>query len=141
MRRSVEFRAFFVILVLMTGLLFAGGQTDTDESSMPLVGMVTDVGGLGDRSFNDGCYAGMKQAEDEGMAKVIVVESKQMTDYIPNLSGLGEDGASLVFAVGFLMYDAVLEYSQIETDKSQRMFFWFRQCSFSVQFEESLFVI
>ncbi len=109
MRRSVEFRAFFVILVLMAGLLFAGGQTDTDESSMLLVGMVTDVGGLGDGSFNDGCYAGMKQSEDEGLAKVIIVESKQMTDYVPNLSGLGEDGASLVFAVGFLMYDAVIE--------------------------------
>ena len=109
MRRSIKFRVFCVILVLSTGLLFAGGQADTVKSSIPLVGMVTDVGGLGDGSFNDGCFAGMKQAEKEGIAKINVVESKQMTDYVPNLSGLGEDGAKLVFAVGFLMNDAVIE--------------------------------
>lgn len=109
MRKTVKLGVFTIILLIITGLLFAGGQNDTVESSMPLVGMVTDVGGLGDGSFNDGCYAGMKQAEDEGLVRVNVVESKQMTDYVPNLSGLGEDGAKLVFAVGFLMNDAVLE--------------------------------
>jgi len=112
MKKLVKFGVFPIIFILITGLLFAGGETETKktvETSIPMIGMVTDVGGLGDGSFNDGCYAGMKQAEEEGIAKINVVESKQMTDYVPNLSGLGEDGAKLVFAVGFLMNDAVIE--------------------------------
>nr|MDA3832386.1 BMP family ABC transporter substrate-binding protein [Spirochaetales bacterium] len=36
-------------------------------------------------------------------------ESKQMTDYVPNLAGLAEDGSDVVFAVGFLMEGAVKE--------------------------------
>jgi len=71
--------------------------------------MATDIGGLGDKSFNDGCYAGLEKAQKELGAAINVIESKQMTDYIPNLSGLAEDGAKLVFAVGFLMAESMVE--------------------------------
>ncbi len=74
-----------------------------------IVGMATDANGLGDGSFNDGVYAGLKQAEDEGLIEVRLIEPTAMTDYVPNLSGLAEDGAELVFAVGFLFADALLE--------------------------------
>jgi len=74
-----------------------------------LISMATDVGGLGDKSFNDGCYDGLKKAADELGLEARVVESNQQTDYIPNLSGLAEDGSEIVFAVGFLMADAMVE--------------------------------
>lgn len=74
-----------------------------------IVGMATDVAGLGDGSFNDGVYAGLKRAEDEGLIDIRLIEPNSMTDYVPNLSGLAEDGAQLIFAVGFLFYDALLE--------------------------------
>lgn len=75
-----------------------------------LVAMATDVGGLGDKSFNDGSWSGLQKAEEEyDYVEARVVQSNQMTDYIPNLSGLAEDGAKVVFAVGFLMADALLE--------------------------------
>jgi basic membrane protein A len=71
--------------------------------------MATDVGGLGDKSFNDGAYQGLLLARDRLGIEPVVVESKQQTDYIPNLTGLAEDGAKLVVAVGFLMEEAVKE--------------------------------
>jgi len=80
------------------------------------VGMATDVGGLGDKSFNDGAYNGILAAQKKLGVVPVVVESKQQTDYVPNLSGLAEDGANLVFAVGFLMADAILEAAKNNPD-------------------------
>ncbi|MFW5711304.1 MAG: BMP family lipoprotein [Spirochaetota bacterium] len=100
--------------VLLSGVVFAGGQQEeaaegeAEESYM--ASMATDVGGLGDKSFNDGAYEGLQKAKDElGNVEIKVIESKQQTDYIPNLSGLAEDGSDIVFAVGFLMEQAVKE--------------------------------
>ncbi|ABG03133.1 basic membrane lipoprotein [Rubrobacter xylanophilus DSM 9941] len=74
--------------------------------------MVTDVGGLGDQSFNDSAYRGLKRAGEEFGVKVEVLESNAPTDYVNNLSQLAESGYSPVFAIGFLMTDAVTEVSQ-----------------------------
>ncbi len=89
------------------------GSSSTNETTKTakklIVGMATDANGLGDGSFNDGVYAGLKQAEDEGLIEIRLIEPTSMTDYVPNLSGLAEDGADIVFAVGFLFADALLE--------------------------------
>ena len=88
----------------------AAAEEETMEAEPRLVAMATDVGGLGDKSFNDGAWAGLQRAEDEmDNVEARVVESNQMTDYVPNLSGLAEDGAEIVFAVGFLMAEAMVE--------------------------------
>ncbi len=112
----------WTILIVMLALtvLFAGCQKEeeakevapaAEEEAAPAVvaSMATDVGGLGDKSFNDGAYAGLEKAEAELGAEINVIESKQQTDYIPNLTGLAEDGSDIVFAVGFLMEQAVKE--------------------------------
>jgi len=78
--------------------------------------MVTDVGGLGDQSFNDAAYRGLKQTEEELGIKITVIESNTMTDYVPNLSSLAEQGYDMVWAVGFLMTDALEEVSQMYPD-------------------------
>jgi len=98
-----------VLLVLMTAaMVFAGGAQEA-ATGKPIIGMATDANGLGDGSFNDGVYAGLKKAEEEGLIEIRLIEPNSMTDYVPNLSGLAEDGAELIFATGFLFYDAVLE--------------------------------
>ena len=71
--------------------------------------MVTDVGGLGDNSFNDSAFAGLQQAESDLGATIEVLESSAPTDYVTNLTQLAENGFSPVFAVGFLMTDAVAQ--------------------------------
>ncbi len=97
-----------------TGSEATGTQEKSDTSPQKpqkkiIVGMATDANGLGDGSFNDGVYAGLKQAEEEGLIEIRLIEPTSMTDYVPNLAGLAEDGADLVFAVGFLFADALLE--------------------------------
>ncbi len=80
------------------------------------VGMVTDVGGLGDQSFNDSAWRGLKMAEEEFGIDINVIESNSMTDYVPNLSSLAEQDYDMVWAVGFLMTDALTEVSKMYPD-------------------------
>jgi basic membrane protein A and related proteins len=104
-------RRYTVKRVFVAAIIFAVAITAGlgAQSSKPFVAMTTDQNGLGDGSFNDGVYAGIKRAESEGLVRVKVVEAHAMTDYIPNLTGLAEDGAQLVFGVGFLMIEQIQE--------------------------------
>ncbi len=79
------------------------------ESSDLQAAIVTDVGGLGDQSFNDAANAGLEAAAEGLGIETQVLESAQPTDYVNNLSQLGDNGFSPIFAVGFLMTDALTE--------------------------------
>ncbi len=70
-------------------------------------GMVTDIGGLGDQSFNDAAYRGLEKAKNELGAEINVVESKKMDDYEPNLRSLADQKYDITWAIGFLMTDAL----------------------------------
>ncbi|MGE5527664.1 MAG: BMP family lipoprotein [Patescibacteria group bacterium] len=69
--------------------------------------MVTDIGGLGDQSFNDSAYDGLKMLQKEYGAEIQVLESKKAEDYVPNLKSLAEQGFDMIWAIGFLMQDAL----------------------------------
>jgi basic membrane protein A len=70
------------------------------------VGLVTDIGGLNDRSFNALANKGLQDAKATG-ATGRVLTSKSNADYVPNLSTLAQQKYDLVIGVGFLMADAV----------------------------------
>lgn len=95
----------------------AGASTDNAKKNANFkVALVTDVGGLNDKSFNFLANKGVEKAEKElGITKSIV-ESKQMTDYETNLSRFAEQKYNLVIAVGFLMHDAVEKVSKTYPD-------------------------
>lgn len=74
--------------------------------------MVTDTGGLGDKSFNDGTWAGVQRAAKELGIEAKVIMSQEQSDYIPNLTKAAEEvskekDGGIVFAVGFMMTDAL----------------------------------
>jgi len=71
------------------------------------VGLVTDIGGLNDKSFNHLAYLGLQRAQDQLGVTGKVLESKSNADYIPNLSTLAKQKYDLIVGVGFLMADAV----------------------------------
>jgi basic membrane protein A len=84
----------------------AGTTTDAGGKAIR-VGLVTDVGGLDDRSFNFLANQGLERAESELGVEGRVVVSRANADYVPNLSSLAQQDYDLVIAVGFLMSDAV----------------------------------
>lgn len=71
------------------------------------VGLVTDIGGLNDRSFNQLANEGLERAETDLGIEGRVLTSKSDADYVPNLSTLAQQKYGLVIGVGFLMADAV----------------------------------
>ena len=71
--------------------------------------LVLDIGGLGDQSFNDSAYAGLQRAKKDLDVQTETLESNAATDYVNNITQLADAGYNPVFAVGFLMTDAVNE--------------------------------
>ena len=71
------------------------------------VGLVTDIAGLGDKSFNYLAGQGLKQAEKKYGVQGDVTVSKSNNDYVPNITKYALKGYDLVIAVGFLEEQAV----------------------------------
>jgi len=84
----------------------AGTASSSTSASNYKVGLVTDIGGLNDRSFNHLSYVGLTQAEQQLGIKGRVLTSNSGADYLPNLTTLAHEGYNLVISVGFLMADA-----------------------------------
>jgi len=85
-----------------------GGTTTTATTGKPIkVGLVTDIGGLNDKSFNHLAYLGLQRAQSQLGVKGRVLESHSNADYVPNLSTLAQQNYDLVIGVGFLMSDAI----------------------------------
>ncbi len=127
MQRSA-FRAILIALILAigsfavaacgssndNGTTSSGAAASTSAASTSTaatakkikVGLVTDIGGLNDRSFNALANKGLKDAQSQLGIEGRVLISKSNADYTPNLTTLAQQKYDLVIAVGFLMADA-----------------------------------
>jgi basic membrane protein A len=116
-RRAIATIAMAALLIVAAGCgsgddnksSSSGGASTTAASSKPKikVGLVTDIGGLNDRSFNSLANQGLEQAKNELGIDGRVLTSKSNADYVPNLSTLAQQKYDLVIGVGFLMADAM----------------------------------
>ena len=71
--------------------------------------MVTNSGGLEDRSFNQSSWEGLQQAEEEYGVEAEALVSTGETDLGPNVEQAAGSGCELVVTVGFELADATLE--------------------------------
>jgi len=90
----------------------ASSTAKPSEGPKLKVAMVTDIGGLNDRSFNALAYKGLQDAEKDLGVDIRAVTSKSNADYVPNLSTLARQKYDVVFAVGFLMADATAKVAK-----------------------------
>jgi basic membrane protein A len=100
--------ALIAVLTLAVG---AGtGSARSDVKAAPAaafkVALVTDIGGLDDRSFNFLANKGLDQAKKDLKIEGRVFISKSNADYVPNLQRAARGGYNLVISVGFLMGEA-----------------------------------
>jgi len=75
------------------------------ETKALKVGLVTDVGGVNDRSFNQSAWTGVQKAVNEFGMQARFIESKQPTDYEKNIDQFATEGYDVIVMVGFLMGD------------------------------------
>jgi basic membrane protein A len=86
----------------------SSGSSSSSSTKKPIkVGLVTDIGGLQDRSFNQLANEGVQRAQKNLGVQIRVLTSKSNGDYVPNLSTLAQQKYDLVIGVGFLMADAM----------------------------------
>jgi basic membrane protein A len=76
------------------------------------VGIVLDVGGLGDKSFNDGAYNGALRAEKELGAQIRLIEPSDGTDREAGLRLLAAEKMDLVIGVGFIFTDDITQLAK-----------------------------
>jgi basic membrane protein A len=99
-------RLFVVLtfaLLLVIAITGCGGATTGAKMK---VGLVTDVGGVNDKSFNQSAWDGTQKAAKEFGWDVKFIESKQPTDYEKNIDQFATEKYDVIVTVGFLMGDA-----------------------------------
>jgi basic membrane protein A len=103
-----------VLTVVHVAFLFvhpAGASADAERSEVK-VGIVFDVGGRGDKSFNDGAYVGGMRAERELGARVRFIEPGDGSDRESGLRLLAAEGMDLVIGVGFIFTDDLTQLAK-----------------------------
>ncbi|MGZ4339344.1 MAG: BMP family lipoprotein [Gaiellaceae bacterium] len=107
-KRWLTLAALAAVTVLIASL--AAAVRGTSASAAHRAGfsacLVTDIGGLNDKSFNHLAYVGLQHAQRAGI-KGRVIQSHSPADYIPNLKACVQSGAGITIGVGFLMTDAM----------------------------------
>ncbi|MGL5312784.1 MAG: BMP family lipoprotein [Peptostreptococcaceae bacterium] len=84
------------------------------------IGMVTDVGGVNDESFNQSAWKGLEDLKKEyGADKVDVkyLESTQDADYVPNIETFADEERDLIVGVGFKLEPAITEAAKNYPEK------------------------
>lgn len=87
------------------------GSGQVVEGTKLRVGMITDEGSLGDKSFNDITYKGLTNAKEDFGIDLQVLEPKQDTDFIPYMERLSKN-SDLVVGVGYKLKEAISDVSK-----------------------------
>jgi basic membrane protein A and related proteins len=98
--------AVVTVLIASLGAAVRGTSASAAHKAAFTACLVTDIGGLNDKSFNHLAYVGLQHAQRAGI-KGRVIQSKSGSDYIPNLKACVQSGAGITIGVGFLMDSAM----------------------------------
>lgn len=96
-------------------------QVSAQETVAPVI--ITDVGGVDDKSFNQSAWEGLKAYGDEngleeGPGGYFFLESKSDSDYVTNINTAIQGGSNLIFGIGYKLQPAISEAAAQHTDKN-----------------------
>lgn len=100
-----------LLFLLSTIIISCRNKPVYDDKNIKYkVGMVTDVGGVNDQSFNQTCYKGLKDyASDHEDVRINYLESKIDADYAINLRIFAENDYDIIIGVGYGLADSIKE--------------------------------
>lgn len=85
----------------------ASKTSDTTKASSDLkVGLITDVGGIHDHSFNETSWKGLEKAKTDFGVEINYLESKTDADYTSNIETFVDEEYDLIICVGFKLAEA-----------------------------------
>jgi len=107
---------FVMALLLVASMVLAacgGGapsEADCSKDAVFCVGLVTDVGKVNDKSFNQSAWEGVQKAQADGSADVIqFIETADAKDYAKNIATFADAGYDVIVTVGFGLGEATNE--------------------------------
>ena len=109
--------AFVALLLAVAGCSQPAKQGSTPAAGAFPVGLVFDIGGRGDKSFNDAAYAGLQKAQQDLGIRFSTLETSEGSDREAQLRQLASGDSKLVFGVGFLFTDDVRALAKEFPDK------------------------
>ncbi|MGV8017714.1 MAG: BMP family protein [Ignavibacteria bacterium] len=116
-------RIFFTALLIAAVMISSCGKkedksnTNSDKSKFK-VGLVFDVGGRGDKSFNDAAYKGLERAKKDFGIDFEVIDPGDGADRESALRKLAsKPDISLIFGVGFIFTEDITKIAQDFPDK------------------------
>ena len=80
------------------------------------IGLITDVGGVNDGSFNQSAWEGLEKAGEELGVEVNYLESATEADYQPNMETFVDEDYDLIISVGYMLADATREAAEANPD-------------------------
>jgi basic membrane protein A len=104
-------KLYLVVAVLVMAAMLVPACTptapDCTKANVFCVGMVTDVGKIDDKSFNQSAWEGVQQSKKDGVATwVQYIETTDAKDYDKNIATFGDAGYDVIVTVGFALTDA-----------------------------------
>jgi len=82
---------------------------DCPKAEVFCVGLVTDVGKINDKSFNQSAWEGVLQSQTDGVADIVqYIETTDAKDYAKNIGTFGDAGFDVIVTVGFALGEATV---------------------------------
>ncbi|MDP2778518.1 MAG: BMP family ABC transporter substrate-binding protein, partial [Anaerolineales bacterium] len=109
-------KLYFVmaLLVVASMVLTACGsaapsEADCTKEDVFCVGLVTDVGKINDKSFNQSAWEGALKSQTDGVADLVqFIETADAKDYAKNIGTFGDAGFDVIVTVGFALGEATV---------------------------------
>lgn len=113
--KPIGIAALAAAALLLAGCAPAPSGGDGGDSDF-CARMVTNSGGLEDRSFNQSSWAGLKEAQKSVGLEAKVLVSTSETDLVPNVEQAAASGCGFVLTVGYELTAATAEAAAANPD-------------------------
>jgi basic membrane protein A len=111
---SVLLAAFLIPAMSLPGC--APARPDCSSPEIFCVGLVTDIGKINDRGFNQSAWKGVQQAEEELGALIQYVETGDTRDYPKNIATFADEDFDVIVTVGFGLREATWAAAEMYPD-------------------------
>jgi basic membrane protein A len=106
--------AFLIPILLLPAC--APAKPDCGSEEIFCVGLVTDIGKINDRSFNQSAWKGVQQAGEELKARVNYIETADVRDSSKNIATFASEHYDVIVTVGFNLSEATRAAAEIYPD-------------------------
>jgi basic membrane protein A len=105
------------LALMASGALILSACGGDDEAADFKACLITDTGGVDDRSFNQTAWEGLTRAQTELGIEAKYLESTSESDYEPNIQAFIDEGCDVIVTVGFALGEETERFAIANPDQ------------------------